>query len=883
MDPQDFDAGEMVAAGLLAADDALDPAPSVDVATERLRRLLSPAAVWTSAPLAAEDLDKPGWQRLGPVPRWQFPSIEPTDELTATVRSAWAAALPPPAWQWGNPVLRLEVDNCEDARRLQSLDKVGPYLLVPVVAGQYPHVFYWRWPLRVAIAPGPYSAAWLEQLEHSRYGELFEARIADQAEETPLDLLLVGPDGSAPQRATCVLLVDAVLAPEELLARGRERFRAAAIMGVQRPDLQWFDSLVQELAHDQPIDVALRVAVPDALIEGNAGFLAWTAARQWAIEVQDELSHRLSSSDAQSPVTELRRLTLTAGFDAERKGTTQLVRVIRSFESVGRRIALEKHFAMAAAPPRPEPPLRSLIAEVTVRGKKRTTSLAPKAKHQFNVWIAIPQEGDLVADQPLPEHELPAGELVPLTVHVACDAIGLHASQDIYLSMIDRSAPSTVAAFEFHTGEEGSVLDIKVLVTHRSRPLQEVHLVASVRAKAVSADRIRLLTVPLSASPVPLEETSEAKTSLEVNGANLESSGTNRKVDMSRLRPTIDLINNRASTVLAGDDAPEALDAPAARKLLVDLARLGAQLKRELSPLGIAEEGTLSLLVDATSDVVPLELAYDADAPDELLSEMCEHKLGGKRVGEQTMCSDAGTKVVCPLAFWGQRRTIARTIRFAPDREIARGRAMTPIKLRPVLYAAATRADEDAPGAIKPTQYLAEQIMELLGPENVLRVNTWDDWRDAVRDHRPQLLVVLGHTESARGEMILEIGKDSWLKDPDVHADVLQAEGAPKPLVLLLACSTAVSRNPFGGLPAAFTAGGAAAVVATLTKMHGPHAAKAAAAVIKALLEASASGDQTLGAALTVARRRLVQEGLLDGLLLVSHGEIDMVLKPARP
>jgi len=385
--------------------------------------------------------------------------------------------------------------------------------------------------------------------------------------------------------------------------------------------------------------------------------------------------------------------------------------------------------------------------------------------------------------------------------------------------------------------------------------------------------------VPLSAAPEPAEQTSEAKASLEVNGANLERSGTNRKVDLGQLRPLLQSISQEASRVLAADDAPEALDAPAAKQLLVNLARVGTKLKRFLAPLDIADEGTLSLLVDATSEVLPLELAYDADAPDSDHAVMCEHRPGGARVGERTACTDAGATVVCPLAFWGQRRTIARTIRYAPGREISRGRSLEPVELRSALYAATTKADEDVAGPLKPTQYLAEEIVKLLGAENVLRVSTWEEWRDAVRDQRPQLLVVLGHTESARGEMNLQIGKDSWLKDPDVRADVLHAEGAPAPLVLLLACSSGVPRDPFGGLPAAFSAGGAAAVVATLTKMHGPHGAKAAAAVIKALLEASASGDQTLGAALTVARRRLVQDGLLDGLLLVSHGEIDMVLK----
>jgi hypothetical protein len=257
---------------------------------------------------------------------------------------------------------------------------------------------------------------------------------------------------------------------------------------------------------------------------------------------------------------------------------------------------------------------------------------------------------------------------------------------------------------------------------------------------------------------------------------------------------------------------------------------------------------------------------------------MCEHQPGGKRVGEPTICPDAGAGVVCPLGFWGQRRSIVRTIRFPKNYKGGRSRSLQPIELRPVLYAAAAKADRGVTSEPVPTAYLAQQLIQLLGQDNVLHASDWAEWGELIKLH-PQLLLVLGHTESSDGDTVLEIGEKSWLTD--VRQSVLQVDGAPPPLVLLLACSTAVPRNPFGGLPAAFAAAGAAAIVATLTKMQGPHGAKAAAQVVKALWEASVAGDKTLGGALTAARRQLVQDGLLDGLLLVSHGEIDMALRTA--
>ena len=105
---------------------------------------------------------------------------------------------------------------------------------------------------------------------------------------------------------------------------------------------------------------------------------------------------------------------------------------------------------------------------------------------------------------------------------------------------------------------------------------------------------------------------------------------------------------------------------------------------------------------------------------------------------------------------------------------------------------------------------------------------------------------------------------------PDPAADPGRDRGGDRP-------ESRVPRNVFGGLPAAFAGNGAAAVVATLTKLTGPHGAQAAGAVVQALFD-GASGHDRLGAAMTAARRRLVDDGLLVGLLLVSHGEIDLPL-----
>ncbi|MGB2819169.1 MAG: CHAT domain-containing protein, partial [Burkholderiaceae bacterium] len=563
----------------------------------------------------------------------------------------------------------------------------------------------------------------------------------------------------------------------------------------------------------------------------------------------------------------------------------------RAVENTGRSFALSRRFAMAARPPAAQPMAgnqgigppaapRFVKAQATVPGEgaPRLKTFKPKAKHRLAIWIDIARDTDasaLVAGAPFDDSSLPAGD-VELAVHVDCDALALHTSKPLSLSTVDRTVASTSAVFDFESGDEDQILTIRVLVTYRGRPMQELSIVGTVRAEPIGADQIRFTAIPLSAPPEPHEETTQGEAILVVNGANLERAGSDRKVDLSQVRPIIEKINKDASTVLAGSEVPESLDDPQALKLLVKLARAGSGLKDVLAPLALPEEGTLSLLIDMTTELLPLELVYDAEKPDKEAAVLCEHKPGGKRVGEPKMCPEAGAGVVCPMAFWGQRRSIVRTIRFPANHKSGRYESLRPIELRPLLYAAAAKADKGVKEKPLPTAFLAQQLQQLFGKDNVLFASNWTEWVDLIKRH-PQLLLVLGHTESSDGDTVLEIGEKSWLTD--VREAFLHVEGAPPPLVLLLACSTAVPRNPFGGLPAAFTAAGAAAVVGTLTKMQGPHGARAAAQVVKALWEASAAGDKTLGGALTAARRQLVQDGILDGLLLVSHGEIDMALR----
>jgi hypothetical protein len=156
-------------------------------------------------------------------------------------------------------------------------------------------------------------------------------------------------------------------------------------------------------------------------------------------------------------------------------------------------------------------------------------------------------------------------------------------------------------------------------------------------------------------------------------------------------------------------------------------------------------------------------------------------------------------------------------------------------------------------------------------------VTSWRAWRSEVRTRHPELLVTLAHTETIDGEATLEIGRRSTLAQPDIDASFVVGAGSTAPLVMLMACASGVvGDSVFGALPASFAASGAAAVIATLSKLRGPDGAAAAVAVVAALTGSVPAEGITLGAALTAARQALLRDGSLIGLLLVGAGEIDV-------
>lgn len=927
----------MLAGGLLEANGGLNSDLSVDEAYARLRLLLTPAVLWrpnTFAPFQDSSFARDGLRQL---PRWRLPKMAVLTKMHDHISAAWKAAAPAPSEHGAQDILRIEVENPASAQQLMGLGPICNYLVVASIRDTKHSGFAWRWPLRVGVAKGPRGLKLFEELQNSKLKNLYDARLIGPDASSPFDVAFVDAEEEFNGTATCLVVLGESNSAEENLRLGLSKSpESVFVVGAPSTDISWFDGALREMSRDQPIDVALRIALPDSLLAADVDLLPYTAVRQWAIGMAEQL-RRSADRDQVAGAIRLLRAGSLEKFDSVDEGSVSIAREVQALEEEGYETTLRmpetkahdlglgpapwlgsgeiigcilgpQHEIEGSDPGRlldmgggifgqmepgvseecSEHPIqdeskqdsrdRHIIADVYFNGDRRQDALLPESDHELLVKIAIPRSGETALEETFREDDLPAKTTVTLGVYVSCAEMNLRLHRDILLSTAKQTLPSTVARFPFHTGIEDSVVTIRILVTHQERPLQEAHYTAVVRRKPLPDDHVQLTAVPLSCCPDPRQDATPADISLEVNGANLENTRSGAAVDLSQLGQTLDDIDLLASRVLGNDRAPSSLADTGSIGLLVSLAQYGAKLKTYLDPLRVGQATTISLLVETSTRVLPLELAYDGPAPDDDAG-LCEHQNEVHSDGEVKACAHLDRSKVCPYAFWGLQRIIARTIRVRDLTSAPLFAKTKPpqLSLRPVLYAAVARADANS-STERPTDILEKELAKSFGELDVHRVHDWSSWQQQVRSIRPQLMVILGHTESTSvlGTDI-EIGQGSWLKASAVRAELLRDKDAPQPLVILVACASAVARDPFGGLPAAFASCGAAAVVATLSRLRGPHGAKTAARVVHALCS-RADGSIRLGEAMRAARCQLIREDLLTGLLIVAHGEIDVTL-----
>lgn len=307
------------------------------------------------------------------------------------------------------------------------------------------------------------------------------------------------------------------------------------------------------------------------------------------------------------------------------------------------------------------------------------------------------------------------------------------------------------------------------------------------------------------------------------------------------------------------DAKPETL-AKEARRILIETARVGARLRKALTPLIGKWVGAshLQVVTGGAPIQLPLELLYDLPTPrDEAV--LCPTWLEGGECGAGCGGDDPGA-IVCPAAFWGLNRVIERHY-WAKGRGEAWLCEPVPdpehptLTLDGTLFAASVKVTADM---------LAKTALD-----EFPRSPTWDDWRKRLADTPGLgLLILLPHNE----DHALEIS-ETWLEEGDVdNPYVIGTDPDRHPLVVLLGCETAGSPSDLYGCGSYFLGAHAAVVLGTLASVDATAAAWLASLVVRVLREPHAAG-RSIGEIMTELRRAALRENMVSALALTAYGD----------
>lgn len=317
-----------------------------------------------------------------------------------------------------------------------------------------------------------------------------------------------------------------------------------------------------------------------------------------------------------------------------------------------------------------------------------------------------------------------------------------------------------------------------------------------------------------------------------------------------------------------------------------ELANKGFAAFKFLVPFAVQEPDRLRAIID--SDTVHLavfgadegrvspELLYDREPPPDDAAwcdgfdEALETGICPVCLPWNPMAEPQEPVAVCPAGFWGVRKEIERVVHRVDGEQTTlhnRPRAQGhPIAgLDRFQIGVSSRVDQERIGRRNPTTVMSE-ILDDAGLALPNLITDWDSWRDGIALTRPQVLVLLSHSEGAT----LELGTDQTLKATNLRTSAvrqpfeLQPAG---PIVLLVGCDTAITAG-LSSFAEEFRTFGASVVIGTSGTTLGRFAAPIAAELVATLNDPN--GPATIGSVLLQVRRRTLAKGWITGLLMMA-------------
>lgn len=755
----------------------------------------------------------------------------------------------------------------------------------------------WSWPVRLAVAPGPGGAAeprrGLLAAAGARSELITPVAVTGRWNRPSLLLLPHAPDDgpAAPPDgppATAVVVVSESPGPvptveemRSLAVRHRSSVAARAHCGPSAR--RWLEALLDGLAQDLPLDIALYGAARACaafapVVAADPRFLDSTRIRPvLAAFPRDALPPA-----AEARVGRMLRGGSPAGPDGPLPETAADLRA-------------SAHRARTL-------PTRFLWAGVTGPDGSGPYGVT-RPYDDFHVKVRLVAGLRAGSGQPrFPADALPPGPSHDLTV-IASDLGSGPGSRSVMGTIVlTDDDDSTAVLLRFKAGAGGAAIRIRIAVAHRSRLLQSGLLTGRVGAR--EAPVFRVDSVPRAATDdLDLAEPHDAAVLLDraADGRTVVTTSTPWFIGRGSVpdpRRTLRTLLRRLKRLVDDPDGFDDFDgyeSPGFGELMTDLARSGRRLGRTLFGVRdwngdgwvrtLREARSITVSSAGTDMILPLEFVYDRelDAGRGRSPRLCPDAPALVNAADCAGCprrDDPST--VCPFGFWGASKVIERHIVRGSDGSgyalavnPAPGRHSVP--LTRVCAAAAERADHnDVRAWTAAAAALTAQWSEA--------VRLADDWAGLealvtrLRENGtpPGAVLLFPHTQEDDGVTELSLAEGDTVDIRDGLEFLFGRDDRPQPLVLLLGCATAGGATPFSDASGALLADGAPGVVATAVPVRGRHIVPVGVRLLAELRAAAAgSAGSPLGLALMRSRRKLLTRGDACVLALVGFGDTD--------
>jgi hypothetical protein len=778
----------------------------------------------------------------------------------------------------------------------------------------------WHWPLRVGI---PSEAAALRGVLESSHWNRNVFDVVDVAAiGSPVDLLLLPWSARAavsyllaqprPIRASCAILLDGIGSTwgrsRALLSALQTETRAAAIGAIALPPgdaPDWWRALIETLAHNQTLDVAIHVASRQArlafpLLLASRAFIAATSLEVVARQMGERLERSAATDTVELGPTAaptlrvprgtprdigrvLRRRAHALPYDGETHGATVVAELARD----GVRAAAD------AGPREPEHRRVQVRAYDLTHGREsQVQRLQPETSYGLDVRITVPEADATVAPIAFASEGLPPSETGHELVVVFSEP-RLAPEPQVAQIHLPAVGPSMSCRFYLRTLTTNEPVEARVIILFANRVLQTLLFRAGIGDYAEPLELAVEASVRLDFGD--LDDRTRFDVAIVLNqtvagtpSATVVAGGSADLQFPVGLSAGASVMRAKLTEFATSPQAIAGLRDDRMRELLVYLAAHGSLLYESLIAGNVTdklkEAKRIQIVTARPEEHVPIELLYAKPAPDPQ-AQLCggaeQALLDGKCPSSCSPLATAPSDVVCPLGFWCLDRVLERHAHApggGPIKDIRLTSASEPsprrdlLPLAGALFAASDRVDKGVPGS-------AKKVLDALGTTvpPATSAMTWSEWRDNIKA-RPGTLVLLPHTfeddtfnvpglEIAKSEHLLLTALDVQHVRPD--------ESQPGPLVLLLGCETGAQSIEYQSFVVRLRTRGASIVVSTVASVLGRHAATTAVALLNELQKHRTARDTSFGDVMLAIRRQLLRDGVPMVLALSSYGDAD--------